>query len=192
MARQRFIWPAIWDDPDMGRLDADSRLLYIGCFSLADDDGRILGDPVYLKTQVFRYRPTTPAQVKRMRDALAEVCKSFRVYEVSGTVYIAFLNWGEFQHPKYPTPSKLPPPPGVRKRRKPAPSSQKASGSDSGNGSPSHSGSDSSAIPPRVGLGLEEQEPKAVTSTYNPEQNGPRSHEIEELKAQTTASLRSI
>lgn len=171
MARQRFIWPAIWDDPDLGRLDAEARLLYIGCFSLADDEGRILGDPVYLKTQVFRYRATSPAQVRKMRDRIAAVCKSFCVYEDAQTAYIAFLNWGEFQKPKYPKPSKLPPPPRARNQRKPASESQKSSGNDSGNrsGSDSRSDSGSDSAMGWVGLG---STPLPPTKRKNRRQHG--------------------
>jgi hypothetical protein len=146
MARQRFIWPTIWDDPDMGRLSSDHRLLYIACFSLADDEGRILGDPVYLKSQAFRYRNVRPAKVKVLRDDLARACQSFHIYTVDDTDYIAFLNWSEFQKPKYPSPSKHPPPPA---------DSRNGSVNDSRNDSGSASRNDSSAIPPRVGLGRE-------------------------------------
>jgi hypothetical protein len=129
MARQRFIWPTIWDDPDLGRLTSDARLLYIACFSLADDQGRILGDPTYLKTQAFRYRErVTGSHIEKLLDELTGSCASFHRYEVDGSNYIAFLNWDEFQKPKYPKPSKLPAPPGKRSRRKPAPRSQKPSG----------------------------------------------------------------
>lgn len=112
MARQRFIWPTLWDDPALGRLDAGTRLLYIACFSLADDEGRLVGDPVFLKGAAFRYANISSGKVKAMRDKLAEVCSSFCVYNDRGHDYIAFLNWGEFQKPKYPKPSQLPPPPG--------------------------------------------------------------------------------
>ena len=139
MARQRFIWPQLWDDPDLGQLDDGARLLYIGCFSLADDDGRLIGEPVYLKTQVFRYRKTTVAQVAKMRAQIAAACSNFTVYQAGGIEYIAFENWSEYQKPKYPKPSKLPPPPKARKRRKPASTSQKSSG----NGSGTPSGNDS-------------------------------------------------
>ena len=136
MARQRFIWPSIWDDPELARLDAEARLLYIACFSLADDDGRLIGEPVHLRANVFKYQPLTDRKVLEIRDRVAEACGSFRVYNVRGTDYIAFKNWSEFQKPKYPRPSKLPPPPWERKRRKHASLSQTASGNGSGNASP--------------------------------------------------------
>lgn len=147
MARQRFIWPQLWDDPDLGQLDDGARLLYIGCFSLADDDGRLIGDPTYLKTQVFRYRKTTPAHVLKLRDQVADACSNFIVYHAAGIEYIAFENWSEYQKPKYPKPSKHPPPPKHRKRRKTSSPGRKPSR----NGSGTPSGNDSSVG--WVGLG---------------------------------------
>lgn len=131
MPRQRFIWPTLWDDPDIGRLDPLAQLLYIGCFSLADDDGRIHGEPEFLKAAVFRYRKISVTRVRQLRDSVAAACSHFKVYEVDDISYIAFTNWPDFQKPKYPKPSKLPPPPGWRKRRKPAPEQEKPSGNDS-------------------------------------------------------------
>lgn len=174
MARQRFIWPTIWDDPDLGRLSSDARLLYIGCFSLADDDGRIIGDPTYLKTNIFRYRPTTPGQVARLRDEIASSCRSFKVYEVAGIAYIAFLNWSEFQKPKYPTPSKLPAPPGRRSTRKPASGKEKSSGNDSGNRSGRDSGKPPGTIPPRDGLGLDPPTPRGKGTNPRARGTSPR------------------
>jgi hypothetical protein len=136
MARQRFIWPSIWDDPDLARLDAEARLLYIACFSLADDDGRLIGEPVHLRATVFKYQPLTDRKVRDIRDRVAGACGNFRVYNVRGTDYIAFKNWSEFQKPKYPRPSKLPAPPWDKKRRNTAPLSQNHSGNGSGNTSP--------------------------------------------------------
>ncbi len=128
MPRQRFIWPTIWDDPDLGRLSSDARLLYIGCFSLADDEGRIIGDPTYLRTQIFRYQNITDAKVERLRDEVEAACGSFFVYQKGGTSYVAFRNWADFQKPKYPRPSKIPAPPRKRTGPKPAQLNGKASG----------------------------------------------------------------
>lgn len=135
MARQRFIWPSLWEDPDLGRVTPLAQLLYIGCFSNADDDGRLIGDAAFLKAQVFRYRSISLQQIEKLRGELDGACSNFVVYEVDGVTYITFTNWDEWQKPKYRKPSKFPPPPGWRKRRKRARHSQKASGNGSGNDS---------------------------------------------------------
>lgn len=111
VARQRFIWPTFWDDPALGKLGDGERLLYIACFSLADDDGRLIGDPAWLRARVFGFRSVSEAKVLQMRTALSQRCSSFCVYTVDGDDYIAFLNWSDFQKPKYPKASLLPAPP---------------------------------------------------------------------------------
>lgn len=85
-------------------------LLYIACFSNADDDGRLVGDAAHLKALAFRYRRVSEGKTRELRDLIAAKCRSFRVYSVDNTEYIAFLNWSEFQKPKYPKPSALPSP----------------------------------------------------------------------------------
>jgi hypothetical protein len=128
MARQRFIWPTIWDDPDLGRLPEAARLLYIACFSNADDEGRLIGDPTNLRSLAFRYQDITTDEIVVLRDQVAKACRSFRVYTKNDIEYIAFANWDEFQKPKYPKASTLPPPPGYRRNvRKPAETHEKSS-----------------------------------------------------------------
>lgn len=136
MARQRFIHPSFWDDHALGKLDAEARLLYIACFSLADDDGRIIGEAVHLRASAFKYDDRmTDRRVLEIRDRVARACRNFRVYNVRGTDYIAFKNWSDYQKPKYPSPSKLPEPPWEKRGRKAASLSETHSGNGSGNAS---------------------------------------------------------
>ncbi|WP_422444320.1 hypothetical protein [Thermoanaerobacterium sp. DL9XJH110] len=111
MARQRFIHPDIWTDPSFGQLTPQERLLFIGCFSNADDEGRLLGNPAYLRATIFPYDDLSLDEVKAMRDHIVAICKNLVLYEVDGLEYLAFLKWNKYQKPKYPKPSKLPPPP---------------------------------------------------------------------------------
>lgn len=111
MARQRFIWPDIWEDPVFGRLQPLEQVLFIGLFSNADDDGRLLADPAHLKAQVFRYTDFTNARVRKIRDDLARKMASVCLYTVDGQELIALLKWTEYQKPKYPKASKFPAPP---------------------------------------------------------------------------------
>lgn len=110
MARQRFIHPTIWKDPLFGRLQPLEQLLFIGMFSIADDEGRLLADPAYLRAEIFPYKDHTAKKVKTVRDSLVERMENVHLYQASGIEYIALLKWGDFQKPKYPTPSKIPPP----------------------------------------------------------------------------------
>ena len=55
LARQRFIHPDIWNDKKIAKLSFTERLFFIGCFSNADDEGRMIGDPAYLRAIIFKY-----------------------------------------------------------------------------------------------------------------------------------------
>lgn len=134
MARQRFIWPSIWDDPDLAAVSEGAHLLYIACFSLADDDGRLDGSATFLRSKAFPYRKVSTRTVVRWRGEILSACSNLTLYSHNEREYLAFKNWREFQKPKYPSPSKLPAPPW---------DSGNASGNPSPNDSPSGSGNDS-------------------------------------------------
>lgn len=110
MPRQRFIWPDLWSDPGFATLEPIGQVLYIGCFSNADDDGRLHGDAAYLKSTVFpRARHSIP-KVLKTRDCMLRAMPKLRLYIVERVEYLVFVNWSEWQHPKYPKPSRLPEP----------------------------------------------------------------------------------
>lgn len=117
MARQRFIWPDIWTDPTFGRLSPAEMLFFVGAFSNADDEGRLLGDAAYLRSAIFPYQQFTIDEVREIRDAVVKAHKKLSLYEVDGIEYLAFLSWRDYQTPKYPKPSKLPLPPVKARRR---------------------------------------------------------------------------
>jgi len=110
MARQRFIHPEIWKDPVFGRMTADEQVLFIGLFSIADDDGRTNADPAYLRSELFAYKECSIETVKALRDSVAEKVPSVHIYHAKGIDLIALLKWKDYQKPKYPKASKLPPP----------------------------------------------------------------------------------
>ncbi|HID31706.1 MAG TPA: hypothetical protein EYP19_17130 [Desulfobacterales bacterium] len=111
MPRQRFIHPQIWSDPTLGKLTPIERLFFIGCFSNADDEGRLVAVPAYLRSIIFPYDDLTIDQVREIRDRVVDVCRNLILYEVDGTEYLSFVKWSRYQKPKYPSPSILPPPP---------------------------------------------------------------------------------
>lgn len=139
-ARQRFIWPTIWEDPAFGRMSHGARLLYIACFSNADDEGRLIGDPAHLRSIAFAYDDLELDDVRALRDEVAATMGCFCTYDFHRVEYVAFLNWGDFQRPKYPKVSKHPKPPKGRK-----------ASSDAGLNSPKLGGSFPQASP--IGLG---------------------------------------
>jgi hypothetical protein len=110
VARQRFIHPELWSDPTVGQLTPTERLFFIGCFSNADDEGRLLGSPAYLRSVIFPYDDFTIEQVKQIRDQVTCICKNLILYEFKSLEYLAFKKWSQYQKPKYPKPSKFPEP----------------------------------------------------------------------------------
>lgn len=74
-----------------------ARYLYIGTILLADDDGRLNGDPRYLKGQVFSYdEDITVDDVATFLQALHKA-ELIELYEVEGTQYIQHPKWTEYQ-----------------------------------------------------------------------------------------------
>lgn len=73
MARIRSIKPEFWDDRKLAkRTSRDARLLYIALWNLADEHGRVNGDPQWIKGQVFSYDDDIDAAViAKLLDELA-------------------------------------------------------------------------------------------------------------------------
>ncbi len=110
MARLRFIHPDIWTDPAVGSLSPTERLMFIGLFSIADDEGRLPGTPAYLRSNIFPYDDFTNEQVRIMRDNIAAACPNVLIYTDGKVEYIALIKWLKYQNPRYAKPSKYPAP----------------------------------------------------------------------------------
>jgi len=173
--RQRFIWPDLWSNPTFGRLSELEKVLYIGMFSMADDEGRIRAEPTFLAATVLPNTKVGVTRARRARNAVVAAFDHVRLYEIDGAEYIALLNWPDWQKPKYPSPSKLPAPP-------------EDSGNGSGNDSRNDSGSDSRNDSPmgREGLGLEDL--KQTPPNPNPVVDAARAPEEQEADPNDTAS----
>ena len=111
MARQRFIWPDLWEDESLGSLTPAERLLFIALFSNADDEGRLAAGPANLRALAFRFDEFTLNQVQTMRNHIVAAVRSVHLYHVPGQGwFIQLTSWPKRQHPKYPQPSRLPGP----------------------------------------------------------------------------------
>jgi|GEM_PF-3373254 len=193
MARQRFIHPEIWEDPEIGKMQPTERLFFIGCFSNADDEGRLLGNPAFLRSAIFKYDDFSADQVREMRDRVIDACKNLVLYVIDDVEYLAFLKWSAYQKPKYPKQSKLPPPPAAGPELPPAagPPINKA---ETGEGFPPNSGKPSppmeKELPPGLGRegtgkdggGTDESTPPVPSPTGELETR-PRADAIAELTA---------
>lgn len=113
MPKPRVIASAFFDDLRIAELTRDERLLVVAMIvACADDYGRLVGAPAYLRKQAFGYdEDLSIDEVAEMRSHVLEKCKNIQTYSVNGQEYIRICNWEKFQKIRYKVPSKLPPPP---------------------------------------------------------------------------------
>lgn len=111
MARKRMIDPTIWEDENFGELSVYAKLLFIGLFSNADDEGRIRANPAYIKSTVFMYDDLLQDKVEDLMNEVFSKMKSVKGYLVDGKQYIQLLKWSEYQkqHKDRIVSSTLPP-----------------------------------------------------------------------------------
>lgn len=96
--RKRTIQPNIWQDENFGLLKNPlAQLIYIGCITQADDDGRMIGHPAVIKSSLFPYGFITLEQVFDALDELIAKMKNFIYYEVDKNYYIQLKNWDKHQ-----------------------------------------------------------------------------------------------
>lgn len=107
--RIRTIKPEFWISESVGRLTRDSRLAFIGLWSVADDHGRFRADPRYLAGQLFPYDADG---LELVFAALGELVRegSLTVYVVAGSAYGALTGWKTHQKIDKPSAAKLPGP----------------------------------------------------------------------------------
>ncbi len=113
MAQQRrMVYAKTFSSHTLNSLPVEARYLYVGMIVVADDDGRLNGDPRYLKGQVFSYDDeVTSDMVKEWRDLLA-THGQIDLYRVENTEYISHPNWKEYQSIRSDmyVPSRIPKP----------------------------------------------------------------------------------
>lgn len=108
MARKRMIDPNIWQSEDFGKLSTLGKLIFIGLFSLADDEGRGRSNPVYLKSTLFPYEEGIRST--DIDKTLSEISSNMSVifYSCDGSSYYSLYNWNAWQKIDRPTESKIP------------------------------------------------------------------------------------
>lgn len=111
MARKRMIDPEFWSDEKIGNLTTDARLLFIGMWNFADDEGIIKARPEFLKSNIFPYDSDMMSDdVKELFKQLVKQELIF-AYSNSGQQYALILNFWKHQVINKPLASKLPKPP---------------------------------------------------------------------------------
>ena len=72
MARIRTIKPEFWEDEKLAKLPVYARLLFIGTWNFADDNGGLLANPVLMKSHIFPYEDIGISTISEWIDILVE------------------------------------------------------------------------------------------------------------------------
>jgi hypothetical protein len=112
MARIRSVKPEFWSDDVVGSLTRDARLLFIGSWNFADDEGLLRWTPAFLKASVFMY--DGDLRVAKVESLMGEVVDAGLVFpyvsgKAAGTLGCV-VNFRKHQKVNRPQPGKLPPP----------------------------------------------------------------------------------
>jgi DnaD and phage-associated domain len=103
--------PNFWESIDVWKLTIRQRLLAIALFSLADDEGRGLAEPLLLKVKVFPH--DDEVKVRDIEDDLRNIERNLSIvlYEIDGKKFYAWKNWTKWQKVEKKTKSVIPGPP---------------------------------------------------------------------------------
>jgi len=94
---RRMITSEIFFNEKVGSLPPNGRLLFIGVFSNADDDGRMKASPKFLKARIFPYdEDVSSDDVRSWRDLCAEK-GLIRLYGKDSKEYLDIPGWLEHQ-----------------------------------------------------------------------------------------------
>jgi len=100
----------IWFNEKVAKLPDAGRLLFIGIFSNADDDGRLKASAKFLKAHIFPYDEDKSIElIKELRDKCTQL-GLIRLYTNGREEFLDIPGWSEHQiirKDRY-TPSKLP------------------------------------------------------------------------------------
>lgn len=72
MTRIRTIKPEFWEDEELAKLPVHARLLFIGTWNFADDNGALLANPVLMKSHIFPYEDIGISTISEWIDILVE------------------------------------------------------------------------------------------------------------------------
>lgn len=108
MARKRMIDPSMWINEDFGTLSTLAKLVFVGLFSNADDEGRGKASPAYIKAVLFPYNDNI--RIADIEKTLLEISSKMSVifYSCDENNYYTLTSWNTFQTINKPTESKIP------------------------------------------------------------------------------------
>jgi hypothetical protein len=114
MARIRSIKPEFFLDEELAEVSMETRLAFIGLWTLADKKGRLEDRPKRIKAELFPYEEANVEKSIRDLDEAGFIQR----YEVNGRPYLQIRNFEKHQrpHPKEGE-SEIPEPPSREKKR---------------------------------------------------------------------------
>ena len=155
MARIRTIKPEFPQSESMGKVSREARLCFILLWTLADDAGRLRGNPKMLASLLYPYDDDAKRLIDKWLGEL-EGASCISRYEIGGNFFVQITAWLEHQKIEKPSASKIPPPPVVyddsrtfEKIREPYPPDQgKDQGEDQGKEGIKEGSDEDEASPP--------------------------------------------
>lgn len=87
MARIRTIKPIFWEDEKIGKLSIAARLMFIGTWNIADDDGILVWRPEYLRSRIFPYDDFSLEEIEKLQQELTKLKLVRRFRSRSGESY---------------------------------------------------------------------------------------------------------
>jgi hypothetical protein len=110
VGRIRTLKPEIAQSATLGRVPRDARLCFILLFTLADDHGRMRGDPLLIASLLFPYDRDARELIVGWLESLVRE-GAVQWYEAGGQLYLQIAKWASHQRVEKPRPSTFPAPP---------------------------------------------------------------------------------
>jgi hypothetical protein len=112
--RIRTIKPEFWKSESVGRLGRDARILFIGLWNHADDEGRFRAAPELIKAELFPYDEIKPSAILGWIKELSENDRMVVLWKgEDGNQYGWIPKFRKHQRIDKPQASKLPKPPDI-------------------------------------------------------------------------------
>lgn len=112
MARIRTIKPEFWTDSIIVQLPYVARLLYVGMWNFADDEGALWDEPDRIKLQIL---PADDVDIEGLIDLLVATGRLSRCTSGDGREYLQIEKFLEHQKVQHASPSRITP--GGKKKK---------------------------------------------------------------------------
>ena len=111
MGKKRTIDSKIRASQNFAKLSYRQRDLWQGIIAMADDQGRMHANPMYVRSAVWPYDDIKPEDVSKDLDVLYQA-DYLVLYQAEGTEYLQIVKWWEYQNMQWAGKSDYPAPDG--------------------------------------------------------------------------------